>query len=312
MHEPILPEPAPRRAIAPSAGLPASRLSGAPAALRTGATVPGPALALAAVLLSAALVACGDSDDDDGDGTDDASAGPVVGTETGPGTGPDMGAPPSPAGLWRGTTGDGRALEGLVLADGEFRFVYSAPDDPDTLGGVIAGDGTVDGTALTASRALDYGLGDEVGIEPFALEATFSPRATLDGTATYEGGTSSFTSAYDADFERPASLEALAGIYDGIAVSELGPVGATLSIDPEGALAGDTDDGCTFAGRFVPREDANAHDVAIEAAGDDCLAGTDALAGLAFLEDGVGGQLVAVLRDPALAAVTVFLGRRAP
>ena len=259
----------------------------------------GRALA-AAALLCAALVACGGGDGGGGgtgiagDPADDAPA-------------------PSPAGLWRGVTADGRALEGVVLGDGAFSFLYSGPDGAGETAGVVAGEGAVEGGSLTASRALDYRLGVEGGASAFALEATFSARATLDGTLTYESGeTSSFTSAHVEGSSAPADLGRLAGDYTGTVANASGDFGAGLSIGADGAFTGDTDDGCAFSGAFAARADANAYEVAIDAAGEACAPGTDALVGLAFLDPDAGDGLVAVLRDDSLATVTVFGGRRGP
>ena len=256
--------------------------------------------AAAAALLCTALAACG------GDGGDDD-----VGIA-------DDGVPagPSPAGLWRGTTGDGRALEGLVLGDGTFRFLYSAPDDAATLAGVVAGAGEVSGTTLSASRGLDHGLGDDVSVRAFALRATFSPGATLDGTLDYEAGfQQGFTSVPVGGTGDASGLDALAGDWSGTVVNEFGTVGAGLSIAPDGALAGDTDDGCTFAGRFLEiapgLAPAGAWAVAIDGAdAATCAPDTAGLEGLAWLDG--DGRLAAVLRDPSLAAATVFAGRRSP
>lgn len=259
----------------------------------------GRALAASAPLC-AALVACGGGD---GDGGGTGAAGDPA----------DDAAAPSPAGLWRGVTADGRALEGVVLGDGAFSFLYSGPDGAGEAAGVVAGEGAVEGGSLTASRALDYRLGTDGGASAFALAATFSPRATLDGTLTYETGeTSSFTSAHVEGSSAPADLGVLAGDYTGTVANAFGDFGAGLSIDADGAFSGDTDDGCAFSGAFAARGDASAYEVAIDAAGEGCAPGTDALAGLAFLDPDAEGRLVAVLRDDALATVTVFGGRRGP
>ena len=244
-----------------------------------------PPLLLAALL---ALSACGGSDDD------------------------DTPAPPTPAtpsaaqGLWVGNTASGRAVNGLVLGDGAYYLVYSLPNAPEVVAGVLQGNLRAGATGWTSPNAKDFNLEGD-GVHPVSVEGSFTAKSSFVGTVTLaDGSATSFASIYDPSYSLVPSLSAVAGTYSGASSAVLGAQPAWLSMAISGAVNGVVA-GCTVRGAVEPRKDGNAYSVALTQGAAPCPAPGEAFIGIAYLDAATRG-LTVVAPNLARSSALLFLG----
>lgn len=109
---------------------------------------------------------------------------------------------------------------------------------------------------------------------------------SFNGTVTYTatGEQTTFTSAYDADYDLSPSLNAIAGTYTGTAATSGGAELATVVISSSGAISGSAASGCTYTGTAAPRTSGNIYDVSITFGGGVCANGTNTDNGVASFD----------------------------
>jgi hypothetical protein len=190
--------------------------------------------------------------------------------------------PPAPAqtsgaeGFWSGTTSSGFSILGAVLENGEYWFMYF---DGGVLYGFVQGTGSWNNGNFTSTNGLDFDFGGAV--TPVAVSASYRERVSLQGVATPQTGGApvTFTAAYDAAYETPATPAAVTGVWRGRLES-----GETYSIDvgASGAFTGAGSSGCTFSGSIAPRPSGKAvYNVSVTFNGGVCLLGTQTVTGIA-------------------------------
>lgn len=128
--------------------------------------------------------------------------------------------PAASAGLWQGTTSNGRETFGALLSDGTYWFFYTLIGNPLFIAGVGEGTATSIGSTLTSTNGRDYNL-EGRGVSSATLTATFVPQTSLSGTIRYPDETVSFTSSYRTF--PPAALSQIAGSYRGTAAASASP-----------------------------------------------------------------------------------------
>ncbi|HZY16336.1 MAG TPA: hypothetical protein VFE74_06880 [Ramlibacter sp.] len=243
---------------------------------------------IATVTLAATLTACGGGGDDSGQDTAWAS------------------------GAWAGATTSGRDATALVLADGSYALLYSAENDPATLGGAVQGTGTFDGSTFTSTSALDFNVGGTPPVSP--VPATFSAKAgltrlTLDGTVTpTTGAAMDFRLRHDAGFNGTPSLATLAGVYTGNAAFALGIRPATFTVTAAGDVSSSIN-ACAITGKATPREDGNVYDLTIQFGPLPCALPGASFTGMAYLKEATGA-LQAVAQHAATGQTVIFAGSR--
>jgi hypothetical protein len=187
----------------------------------------------------------------------------------------------SAEGLWNGTTSTGRAIDGLVLDDGTYWFLYSVRGNSNIVAGLVQGSGNSQNGSFTSSDTKDFNL-EGVGTLDATIAATYVQKQTLNGTITYQiGGTSTFASTYNADYELIPDMNLVAGTYSGLATNN---DTVTVTVSSAGALSGNSTDGCTFTGAFSPRASGNVFNVAVSFGGGACINGTGTVNGVAFFD----------------------------
>lgn len=223
---------------------------------------------IATAALAALLVACG--------GGGDGGSGPAATAE----------------GRWTGTTGSNRSVTGLVLAQGAYYMLYSSPGYPGVLGGVVLGDGTTAGAGFTSSDALHLNL-EGLGPLRASVSGTVAARQAYDGTILSTGiPPVTFSSTYEAEFERTPRLADLAGSYAGQLASARGKQPATLTLADNGTMSVSSN-GCTATGALEPRSDGNAYDLGLVFGAAPCPFSGQVLRGIAFRR-GADGRFFAV------------------
>jgi hypothetical protein len=212
----------------------------------------------------------------------------------------------SAEGLWRGTTPTGRTVRALVLDDGSYWVFYTARDNPNILSGLIQGTGTSHFGSFESSNTRAFHV-EDAGIRAGTMRGTYVQKNNFNGTIAYwRGGTSSFTSTYNPDYERVPNMNVMVGSYSGrLATSQT----VTVTVSLDGTLSGHSTDGCTFTGSFSPRAKGNVFHVAVTFGGGPCGNGTDTVNGVAFY-DAATRRLYSAALDNFRTYGFIFVGMR--
>jgi hypothetical protein len=224
--------------------------------------------ALAASCLVLALAACGGSGGNDGS------------------------APPQPAnsaeGLWIGSTSASRSVIGMVLDNGSYWILYSVPHVSSLIAGVIQGTATSLNGSFSSSDGIDFNLEGQ-GISSATVSASYVARQSLNnGSVTYANQSPAYTfsSSYNSDYEQTPSISVITGTYLGLASVAGSKEAITLSISPQGVVAGTGgSSGCQYLGTAQPRAKSNLYDVAVVIGGGGaCTGGTSAVTGVGYFD----------------------------
>lgn len=159
------------------------------------------------------------------------------------------------AGLYKGISGDGRAVANLMLDDHSFYTVYSAINSPSIVGGAVHGTvrtdpkpGT-DGGEFASTDAVGSSA-DVPGKQLAAVSGTYRTKQVLSGNIAYAGlgQPVSFSANYNGNFELTPGMSAIAGNYSGSYAMGMGAEAATFEIGENGTISGRSASGCTFSG----------------------------------------------------------------
>lgn len=187
-------------------------------------------------------------------------------------------------GLWVGTTGDNRAITGLVFETGLFYVLYSSVGDPATIAGVVQGNGSTAGATFSSTNSKDFNMEGD-GVLDAGVSANFAAKATFNGTITYGPGlNNTFTSAYDSDYELTPTTSALAGTFTGEVASSAGNEAATITIASNGSFSGSGVSGCTVSGTATPRTRGNAFVMSLTFGSAPCLFASQTLSGIGYFD----------------------------
>lgn len=215
------------------------------------------ALFCAAAVSTVLLAACGG-------GSDAPAPAPAAPVPT-PAPAPAPPPPPPPAGtaegLYLGTTSTNRTVNGIVLDDGTFYVLYSTVASPVVIGGIVQGSGTSNNGSFSSTNARDFNL-EGLGVLNATVSASYNARQSLNGLVSYaSGGTTTFTSTFNAAYDTTPSLAAVAGTFTGQVAFSQGVENATVTISPNGMLSGTGASGCTVSGNVATRSRGNVYNL---------------------------------------------------
>jgi hypothetical protein len=242
----------------------------------------------AIVLMAVVLVACG------GGGSGGGSGG--------------GGSSGTAEGLWLGTTDTGRTMTGLVLDDGTYWFIYTVVGNNAVIAGVAQGTGSSNQGAFKSSNGKDFNL-EGLGILNFSLSGHYTQKSSLGGSNKYSGSTTTFTAAYDPNYELMPSLASAAGSYSGSAATGGGTEFATLVVTSSGAISGVSAGGCSYTGTATPRTHGNVFNVSVTFAGGTCSNGTSTVTGVAYY-DAILKQITAGALNSGRSNGFIFVGTK--
>jgi hypothetical protein len=196
----------------------------------------------------------------------------------------------SAEGLWNGSTSTSRSVTAIVLDDGSYWVLYSVPRVSAVIAGFVQGSGSSLNGSFSSSDGIDFNLEGQ-GINNATVAANYVARQSFNGSVSYPNLNPpfTFTSAYNADYDQTPSLSAIAGSYAGIASVAGGTEATTITISPQGVVAGTglTASACQFLGAVVPRAKGNLYDLSVVASGGGaCASGTSAVTGIAYFDSG--------------------------
>lgn len=227
------------------------------------------------------------------------------------GGGGDSTPPPAAAtsaeGLYSGTTTTGRAITGLVLDDGTYYVLYSPVGSATAIAGVVQGSGTSSAGTFSSSNTRDFNL-EGLGVLSATVSASYVQKQSLNGTVSYSaGGTTSFSSTYDANYETVPSLAALAGTFTGQVASSAGTENATVTVSSAGAISGSGASGCAVSGSASPRTRGNVFNISLTFGGAPCLFANQTLSGIAYFNS-AAKRLYAVAPNAGRTDGVLFVG----
>jgi hypothetical protein len=190
-------------------------------------------------------------------------------------------------GMWTGTTSLGESVRTIILDDGTYYIVYSSPGGGRDAG-VLQGSASAAGGQLTSSDGMDFPIA--IGAEtlgsatPVTLGGTYVANGTLQLTVVEGTVTRTLTATYDASYDQPASLAAVAGSYSGYTGHAGGALNATFAVDSGGRLTG-KNSACSFAGTLTPHGSVNVFDFTVSAAhAATCIFGGGPISGILYYD----------------------------
>ena len=214
-------------------------------------------------------------------------------------------------GLWKGTSGTGRSVAGLVLGSGEYWLIYSAIGNNAVTSGLVQGNGTSQNGQFASSNAIDFNF-DGAGTNPATVDATYHQKHDFDGTVKYTGPTSSltFTTSYQLEYDGSPIMSPLITTFKGTAYGGLTEY-TEVTIASSGALTGVSASGCKFAGTITPSTDGNYYNVTAIFQGSPCVNGSSTVTGVAYF-DLYERRLTSAALNATRTNAYVFVGTGAP
>jgi hypothetical protein len=219
------------------------------------------------------------------------------------GGGGNGGTPSAPVisaeGLWTGSTSTARTVTGIVLDNGTYWLLYSVPNVSVLTAGFVQGTGTSINGSFSSSDGIDFNISGQ-GINNATVSASYVSKQSFIGSVSYPNpnSTYTFTSAYNADYDKTPSLSAIAGNYGGIASVAGSHEAITMVINSQGLVAG-TGTGtssCQYAGLVVPRAKGNLYDLSLVISGSNCT-GTSSVTGIGYFDSGAKRLYLAALNS---------------
>lgn len=183
-------------------------------------------------------------------------------------------------GLYRGKTSANQDITAFVLDDGTYYIAYRATPYPN---GVLQGTMHAAHGNFASSNGKDY---SETFRDIFdvSVEGVYATRGHLNGTVRYPATnqTATFTSTYDKDYEPTPTLTALAGTYQGEAITLNALESVAISIAANGVISGTGASGCKLTGVASPRSHGNVYDITVVYGPSPCTAPALRFNGIAY------------------------------
>jgi len=238
-----------------------------------------------------------------------ASVGFLAACNGGGGSDPGPVAVTTAEGLWSGTTSTSRSLTGIVLGNGTYWMLYSAPNNSTVIAGVLVGRGSSLNSSFSTSEGKDFNFEGQ-GIHDATISASYVPRDYFNGSISYPSlnQTNTFTTTFNKAFDNPLSLSAIAGSYSGNAVVVgRAPEATTFGVTSEGAVTGSSSNGCQFTGNATPFANGGIYDLSITFGGGACANGTNTVTGIVYYDVGTK-KLFSIALNYTLSNGFVFFG----
>lgn len=199
-----------------------------------------------------------------------------------------------PAGLYRGTSADGRTAAALVRQSGALWVIYSGAGAATLIAGAAQGTATFANGTFSVPDLRDFSV-ERQAISNGTMTGTYAANSTVNGTATFSASSLSFTATFDVSSTQAPTLSTIAGLYSGTAATLGGTESTSFTIAPDGSVTGSTPSGCAFAGSAVPESTINAYDVSVTFRGGACSNGNATVTGVAYYDAGVQRLTAAAL-----------------
>lgn len=193
--------------------------------------------------------------------------------------------PPSPTGMYKGISNNGRTVTGLVLDDHSFYTFYSAINNPAIAAGAVQGTIRTDANNFMSTDAVDINI-EGLGIQSATVSGTFDTKQFINGAINYPTSRQSvsFTANYSSEFEVTPDPSVIAGKYIVSSPIGNGAGTATFTIDGSGNINGKDTSGCTFSGTAKPRSGGPAYTVTVTFGASPCTFPGNTANGISFFD----------------------------
>lgn len=160
---------------------------------------------------------------------------------------------------------------------------------------------------FVVSNGIDFNLGNRA-LPLQNLSATFIPKSTVNGTATYQNsslGSVNFSGAYQTMYDTPATLSSIAGSYQGAGGTLTDSDEFSITVDPSGKISAIGQYGCLIQGSIQPRPSGkNIFDVTVRFDSRSC-GRSDSATGIALVNN---GALIVAATTPGRTDALVGVG----
>jgi hypothetical protein len=201
----------------------------------------------------------------------------LVLTACGGGGGSAAGSVTGPQGLWNGNTTNSQSVMGIVLDDGSYWLLYSAPNVTGLTAGFVQGTGMSLSGSFSSSDAIEFNFSGK-SVNNAVVSASYTVKQSFNGTVSYANLSAplAFTSSYNPDYDQTPNLTSVAGNYVGLASVANSNEAITFLISAQGVVAGTgTTSGCQYGGLVKPRTQGNVYDVSLLISGGACATGSN-------------------------------------
>jgi hypothetical protein len=218
-------------------------------------------------------------------------------------------------GVYSGIASSGDTFWAMILPNNKVYGIYATTNGNRVLlDGMIAGQGTMNGSSYTSS-VTDFSYTGSVKSGTFS--GSDFTGAGMDGTLTESAAVTTFTGTsvmgsiwdYGAIFQSPALLSSISGSWTG---TLLDGMTTTVTVSSTGSVTGSSS-GCSFTGTAVPDSSkTNFYDVSLTFGGSPCAFPNQTANGIAvdyLLSDNVTNQFL-VVATVGNSAGTVFAAKR--
>jgi hypothetical protein len=194
------------------------------------------------------------------------------------------------AGLWEGSTGNGRKLAGVVLENGTFWMLYSKPNEPNSVVGVLAGNGSVSGNQFSSGSGYDFNLEGRGNIQTTTFNATVSSAvaggASLNGTIGTLGADTnvSFNTTLNTEFTQAPPLSSVAGTFIGASFQRNYTDLQTLRIAPDGSISANAFSGCKVSGGISTKNRVSAFNFSLTFGAAPCRTPNTTVTGIGYYD----------------------------
>ena len=195
----------------------------------------------------------------------------------------------TPEGLWHGSSGFGRALNGLVLDDGTVWFAYSGTGNQAVMAGFFTSSSHSGVGNFSTFNTVDVNFeGTGISLDGVLFAGGYLEKSALAGALDFRLQLpDTFTAAYDVNYELTPTLASIAGSYSGLAATPGSVEFSAATVSGSGAISGSSASGCNYTGTAAPRAAGNVYNISVTFGGGACFNGTKTLSGVAWLESGV-------------------------
>jgi len=191
----------------------------------------------------------------------------------------------SSEGLWNGITSTSRSLTSIVLDNGTY-WLLPVPTVSAPNASFIQGTGNSLNGVFSSSDGIDFNVAGS-GISNATVAANYVTKQSFTGSVSYPSQNPAFTfsQTYNADYEQPPTLVAVAGNYPGSMSMTGNNDLATLAVSSDGTVVGaGLTSSCQFLGKIVPRSRGNLYVLLGAFSGGACANNASAVSGIGYFD----------------------------
>lgn len=217
-------------------------------------------------------------------------------------------APSAAQGLWIGTTGDNRALAGIVLDNGTYYFLYSPVGNAALIAGVAQGTSSASNATFSSTNTRDFSFEDGV-VTSGSITGSYMERQTISGSAVSLSGANTFSASFDSRYDSAPTIANVVGTFTGQSATLSSVDNVSVTVANDGSFVSLGAGGCSSSGIIAPRSAGNIFDLTLYAGPAPCAFAGQTLTGIAFY-DGTDNSIRAVAINSSRTDLVLFTGSK--